>query len=151
MPPLPTRSTLVLREEGAYWKVVRWHLSVPVAGKEALGIELTTSVNAILAMVENDASPIAATSAKDEVTIVFTDLEGTSSINPFSSAAFPLRQMVASRDWQCRTSPRGPGSSPFNAPTPAASSNIRLGAARAFKRATRSTFLVPMRSSYEIR
>jgi class 3 adenylate cyclase len=80
MPRLPTRSTLVLREEGAYWKVVQWHLSVPVAGKEALGIELTTSVDAILAMVENDASPIAATSANGEVTIVFTDLEGSTAL-----------------------------------------------------------------------
>jgi hypothetical protein len=80
MPPVPTRSTLVLREEGAYWKVVQWHLPMPVANEEALGFELTTSVDAILEMVENGASPIASASADGEVTIVFTDREGSTAL-----------------------------------------------------------------------
>jgi hypothetical protein len=80
MPPVPTRSTVVLREEGVYWKVLQWHLSMPVANEEALGVELTMSVDAILAMVENEDSPITAANADGEVTIVFTDLEGSTAL-----------------------------------------------------------------------
>jgi SnoaL-like domain len=52
MPTISTRSTVVVCEEGAYWRVVHWHFSMPVANENALGVGLTTAVDEILTMVQ---------------------------------------------------------------------------------------------------
>jgi class 3 adenylate cyclase len=80
LPAVETRSTLVLREEGAYWRVVQWHISMPVANEATLGVELTTSVDALLAMVEGEAPSIAVANAAGEITIAFTDIEGSTAL-----------------------------------------------------------------------
>ena len=80
MPPLPTRSTLVLREEGAYWRIVQWHFSIAVTNEAALGVDLTTSVDEILAAVQDERPPVSAMAADGTVTIVFTDIEGSTAL-----------------------------------------------------------------------
>jgi hypothetical protein len=47
----PLRFTVVLHEEGAYWRIVNWHLSVPVVNEDLFGSPLTTTVDEILTMV----------------------------------------------------------------------------------------------------
>jgi adenylate cyclase len=79
-PPLPTRSTVVVHEEGAFWRIVHWHFSMAVANEDALGVGLTTAVEEILARVQDERPPLAAMGADGTVTIVFTDIEGSTAL-----------------------------------------------------------------------
>src|ERR1700680_4962696 len=80
MSPLLTRSTVVLHEEGAYWRIVQWHFSMPGANEDALGVGLTTAVEEILSMVQDERPPIGALGADGAVTIMFTDIEGSAAL-----------------------------------------------------------------------
>ena len=80
MPPVSTRATVVLHEEGAYWRIVQWHLSMPVANEESFGIGLTANVEEILTMVQDEKPPVAAMGADGSVTIMFTDIEGSTAL-----------------------------------------------------------------------
>ncbi len=73
----PLRFTVVVHEEGAYWRIVNWHLSVPVVNEEVFGTPLTTAVDEILTMVQGDAPPLSAMASDGSITIVFTDIEGS--------------------------------------------------------------------------
>jgi hypothetical protein len=73
----PMRFTVVLHEEGAYWRIVNWHLSVPVVNEDLFGSPLTTAVDEILTMVQGDAPPLSAMASDGSITIVFTDIEGS--------------------------------------------------------------------------
>jgi adenylate cyclase len=79
-PPIPSRSTLVFREEGAYWRIVQWHFSIPVANEEVLGVGLTTTVHDLLAMVQDERPSVTAMGSDGSVTIVFTDIEGSTAL-----------------------------------------------------------------------
>lgn len=79
-PPTFTRSTLVLREEGAYWRVVQWHFSVAVPNEEVLGVGLTTALDGILTTVLDERPPVGALSGDGSVTIMFTDIEGSTDL-----------------------------------------------------------------------
>jgi adenylate cyclase len=79
-PPVQTPTTLVLHEEGAYWRIVQWHFSIPVTNEEILGVELTTAVEEILSMVQDERPPIGAAASDGSVTIVFTDIEGSTAL-----------------------------------------------------------------------
>ena len=78
MPSVPTRATLVLHEEGAYWRIVQWHFSMPAANEEALGVGLTTNVEEILTMVQDEGPPV--TGADGSITVMFTDIEGSTAL-----------------------------------------------------------------------
>lgn len=78
--PIPWRMTLVVHEEGAYWRVVQWHASIPVPNEESLGMEIATDVDEILLMVQEDPTPLAALAGDGSVTIVFTDIEGSTAL-----------------------------------------------------------------------
>ncbi len=80
MPSIMTRSTLVLREEGAHWRIVHWHLSMPVANEDSLGVGLTTAVEEILVMVQDQPPPVMAMAPSGMVTIMFTDIEGSTAL-----------------------------------------------------------------------
>ncbi len=80
MPSITTRSTLVVREEGAHWRIVHWHISMPVANEESLGVGLTTAVEEILTMVQDEPPPTMAMAPDGTVTIVFTDIEGSTAL-----------------------------------------------------------------------
>ena len=73
----PMRFTVVVHEEGAYWRIVNWHLSVPVVNEDLFGSPLTTAVDEILTMVQGDAPPLSAMASDGSITIVFTDIDGS--------------------------------------------------------------------------
>ena len=78
--PIPGRLTVVVHEEGAYWRVIQWHASIPVSNEESLGMEITTDVDEILLMVQDAPTPLAALAGDGSVTIVFTDIEGSTAL-----------------------------------------------------------------------
>lgn len=69
------------REDGA-WRVVHAHSSIPASNVEVLGIELTTAIDEIAALVEQerpDLTPVA--SPEGTLTIMFTDMEASTATN----------------------------------------------------------------------
>jgi class 3 adenylate cyclase len=57
---------------------VQWHLSVGAENEEALGIRMTTSVDQLVAVVQEERPDLNATAAADgTVTIAFSDIEGS--------------------------------------------------------------------------
>lgn len=78
--PFQARTTVVLHEEGAYWRVVQWHSSLGVSNEETLGVEMTTDVDEILSLVRNDPAPVGALAGDGSVTIMFTDIEGSTAL-----------------------------------------------------------------------
>ena len=78
--PFSVRLTFVAHEEGAYWRVVQWHASVPVTNEESFGVEITTAVDEILIMVHDEPPPVSALAVDGSVTIVFTDIEGSTAL-----------------------------------------------------------------------
>ncbi|HXY44095.1 MAG TPA: adenylate/guanylate cyclase domain-containing protein [Acidimicrobiales bacterium] len=79
-PPILGRLTLVVHEEGAYWRIVQWHASIGVSNEQSLGMEMTTNVDNILLMVQDEPAPVTALAADGSVTIMFTDIEGSSAL-----------------------------------------------------------------------
>jgi adenylate cyclase len=77
---ITTRFTFVFHEEGAFWRVVQWHTSLPTSNEEALGVTLTTSLDDILVMVQRDAADMAMAAPDGSVTIMFTDIQGSTSL-----------------------------------------------------------------------
>jgi adenylate cyclase len=78
--PQDARVTIIVHEEGAYWKVVHVQLAFTVTNEEAVGLDLTTSVDELLLMVQDVSPPTAGMSADGSVTIMFTDLEASTSL-----------------------------------------------------------------------
>src|SRR5437763_13705837 len=76
---LSIRATGVLHLEHDEWKVVQWHLSIGVANEDSLGVELTTSMEAIAEQAAAEQPDLdEATSPEGTVTILFTDIENSS-------------------------------------------------------------------------
>jgi class 3 adenylate cyclase len=74
------RMTVIVHETGAFWKVVHWHFAFLVTNEEALGAELTTAVDELLLLVQDQSPPPAGMAADGSVTIVFTDIEGSTEL-----------------------------------------------------------------------
>lgn len=69
------RVTAVLALESGAWKVVQWHTSVPSPNVETFGVELTTTLDDLLATVAQDADAMEALVRSEEtVSLVFTDI-----------------------------------------------------------------------------
>lgn len=77
MDPQEARLTVIVHEEGAFWKVVHLQFGFTVSNEEAVGLELTTAVDELLLQVQDVSPPVAGMSADGSVTVVFTDLEGS--------------------------------------------------------------------------
>ncbi|MFI5034896.1 MAG: adenylate/guanylate cyclase domain-containing protein [Acidimicrobiales bacterium] len=75
-----TRFTFVLHEEGAFWRVVQWHTSLPTANEEVFGVELTTSLDEILVQLREGAAEMTTSAPDGSVTIVFTDIQGSAAL-----------------------------------------------------------------------
>jgi class 3 adenylate cyclase len=75
--PQEARMTLIVHEEGVYWKIVHQQFGVTVANEDVVGLELTTAIDELLVLVQDVATPVSGMSADGSVTIVFTDLEGS--------------------------------------------------------------------------
>ena len=72
------RLTLVSVIERGHWRIVQWHLSVGLANEVAIGLSLTTSIDAIECSVRDDRPDMRPASAPDgTVTIAFTDIESS--------------------------------------------------------------------------
>ena len=75
--PQHARMTVIVHEEGVYWKIVHNQFAVTVANQDVVGIELTTAVDELLVLVEDVAPPASGMSPDGSVTVMFTDLEGS--------------------------------------------------------------------------
>jgi class 3 adenylate cyclase len=78
--PMPIRNTVVVHEDGAYWRIVHWQFSFVIANESSLGTSLTTSVDEILLSVQREIPSIADLEGEGGVTIVFTDIEGSTAL-----------------------------------------------------------------------
>lgn len=69
------RATVVLVLEDGMWKVVQWHTSVPSPNIHTFGVELTTTLDDLLASVTEDADALdTLNSSEGTMTLVFTDI-----------------------------------------------------------------------------
>ena len=76
------RATLIFERRGPHWQCVHWHLSLGQSNEETLGMELTTTIDAIAGWAE-EAQPDLTPSISDQgtVTIAFTDMESSTATN----------------------------------------------------------------------
>jgi class 3 adenylate cyclase len=78
--PQEVRMTVVVQEDGAFWRAVQMQLAFTVTNEEAVGMELTTAVDELLLQVQDQAPPAAGMSVDGSVSIMFTDLEGSTAL-----------------------------------------------------------------------
>ena len=71
----PIRHTAVFQLDGGVWKVVQWHNSIAVPNQQVFGVELTTTLNRLVASVLEASSDLAgASDSEGTATLVFTDI-----------------------------------------------------------------------------
>lgn len=76
------RITAVAAREGFHWRIMHWHVSLGIPNADALGIELTTSLDAICAAVSNEKPNLDDLAADNGgLTILFTDIVDSTSLN----------------------------------------------------------------------
>jgi len=69
------RATAVLALETGAWRVVQWHTSVPTPNVHTFGVELTTTLDDLLAAVAEDSGALDALNRSEgTMTLVFTDI-----------------------------------------------------------------------------
>ena len=75
------RFTGVLHLEEGIWRSVQSHLSVGATNEETVGYEMTTTIETLAAAVQEERPDLAdATGADGTVTIVFSDIEGSTEL-----------------------------------------------------------------------
>jgi len=79
--PLSLRATAVYHLEKGLWKMVQSLLSVPATNVETLGFELTTSVDLVAQAVDVERPDLSQVSPDGTVTVLFTDIEGSTERN----------------------------------------------------------------------
>jgi len=88
--PVRARYTAVWHLEEGAWKMVHGHVSVPARNVEVLGVELTTSMDLVAQAVEVERPDLgSATAPNGTVTLLFTDIEGSTERN----------QVLGDREW----------------------------------------------------
>ena len=81
--PAPLRVTGIVHQEGLHWKFVHLQFSQPVDSPEVelvLGRPMTSVVDDIVELVKDNIMPSAAVGADGSVSIMFTDIEGSTSL-----------------------------------------------------------------------
>lgn len=69
------RGTAVLVLEGGAWRVIQWHNSAPSPNVQTFGVELTTTIDDLLASVETDDAALDALDRTEgTLTLMFTDI-----------------------------------------------------------------------------
>ena len=69
------RTTAVFRLENGAWRIVQWHNSLPVPNEQMFGVELTTSLDQLLASVAEEQPRILSTDGfEGTATLMFTDI-----------------------------------------------------------------------------
>jgi class 3 adenylate cyclase len=77
----PARVTAVFHLERGHWHAVQMHFSTAVANKDAIGVELTTTVEAVAASVRRDRPSLGVSTAPDgTITLLFTDIEASTEL-----------------------------------------------------------------------
>lgn len=75
------RATAVLRLEAGVWRVVQWHNSTPVPNRQVFGIDLTTTLDELVASVLEDDTDLTFKSGPEgTMTLVFTDVVGSTQL-----------------------------------------------------------------------
>lgn len=75
------RSSMVYTLVRAHWKIAHWHVSIGTNNEESLGLELTTSVEALADAFERDRPNVAGAAGTDgTVTLLFSDIEGSTAL-----------------------------------------------------------------------
>ena len=75
---LSFRFTTTFILEAGIWRVVQWHGSVGVPNPEVFGYDITTSLNGLVSSLdEASAELVAAAAPSGTVTLMFTDIEGS--------------------------------------------------------------------------
>jgi ketosteroid isomerase-like protein len=76
------RATIIYHLEHDEWKIVHAHYSVGVPNETAFGTPLTFSLDRLVEAVESERPDVTAAAASDgTVTLVFTDIEGSTALN----------------------------------------------------------------------
>lgn len=71
----PMRHTAVFNLEGGAWRVLQWHNSLPVPNQQVFGVDLTTTLEDLVASVLDTNSDLADASGSEGIaTLVFTDI-----------------------------------------------------------------------------
>lgn len=80
--PVPLRFTIVFHLEHGIWKIVHILAAIPASNEEAIGLELTTSVELVAQAVEVERPDLSSvTTPEGTVTLLFTDIEGSTERN----------------------------------------------------------------------
>jgi class 3 adenylate cyclase len=78
----PQRYTCVLELESGTWRCVQWHSSKAVPSMEAWGVEMTATLEDLVGSIDETAShELDQVSPTGTVTIVFTDIEGSTALS----------------------------------------------------------------------
>lgn len=79
--PRSLRMTFVFTLESGFWKIVQTHLSFAIPNPEILGLEMTRSLEDLLASLDpGSESRIRSSVQHGTVTLMFTDIEGSTSL-----------------------------------------------------------------------
>jgi class 3 adenylate cyclase len=80
--PATSRTTGIFIMEDGLWRLVQWHASVGVPNTEAWGVELSMDLeNLVESLDESAGVAIAASSDTGTVTLMFSDVEGSTQIS----------------------------------------------------------------------
>lgn len=71
----PLRVVAIFRLEAGSWKVIHWINSVPVPNQQVFGVDLTTTLDTLVAaLLDNDEEIVTDVGAEGTMTLVFTDI-----------------------------------------------------------------------------
>jgi adenylate cyclase len=80
--PIATRFTGTYLLEDGSWRVVQWHASIGVANTDSWGVELSDDLNDLVKSLDDSAGAvIAASSRAGTVTLMFSDVEGSTQMS----------------------------------------------------------------------
>lgn len=78
--PVPGTVTVVVHEDGPHWRIVQGHFAVDVANEDAIGMTMTTSVEDLLQLVQDESALAAGMAPDGSVTIMFTDIQDSTAL-----------------------------------------------------------------------
>ncbi len=69
------RTSMVMRIEAGVWRIVQWHNSVPVPNQQVFGVDITTTLDELVASILSDDSRVpGGPTTEGTMTLVFTDI-----------------------------------------------------------------------------
>lgn len=77
----PIRHTAVLRLESGAWRIIQWMNAIPVPNRQIFGVELTTTLDHLVASVLHDGADfLSMAGAEGTMTLVFTDMVNSTAL-----------------------------------------------------------------------